>query len=198
MKTTAEKIIAYARRQPEGAPLQAKALLHLGSRSAVDQALSRLHRSQDLVRISRGVYARPVEGRFGTRPPAPAKVVEAISQVTGEVIASHGAAAANTLGLSTQVPVRPTYLTSGPTRQIKVGSQVLQLRHAPPWQLLLPGRPAGEAVRALAWLGPKEARRTMRTLRRRLPRTELSALVEARARFPTWLAQEMSGLVAHA
>ena len=50
---------------PEGTPVVAKELLHLGSRAAVDQALSRLVRRGTLMRAGRGIYVRPVESRFG-------------------------------------------------------------------------------------------------------------------------------------
>lgn len=66
-----------------------------------------------LMRAGRGIYVRPVESRFGTRPPVASKVVEAIAAQWGESVALHGAAAANELGLTTQVPVREVYLTSG-------------------------------------------------------------------------------------
>jgi len=121
----------------------------------VDQALSRLVRRASLMRAGRGIYIRPVESRFGTRPPAASKVIEGIAAQRGESMVPHGAAAANELSLTTQVPVREVYLTSGPSRRLKLGAQVIEIRHVPAWQLVLPGRPSGAAIRALAWLGPK-------------------------------------------
>jgi hypothetical protein len=144
------------------------------------------------VRAGRGIYMRPIESRFGARLPVASEVVEAIAAQRGETIVRHGAAAANALGLTTQVPVREVYLTSGRNRRLKLGSQVVEFRHAPAWQLVLPGRPAGDVVRALAWLGPKLAGEALRTIERKLPRTELDAIVEARGRLPTWMAQEVS------
>jgi hypothetical protein len=194
MEAMAARIIEYANGLPEGTPLAAKELLHLGSRAAVDQALSRLTRQGSLMRAGRGVYIRPIESRFGTRPPVASKVVEAIAAQRGESVAPHGASAANELGLTTQVPVREVYLTSGRSRRLQLGAQVIELRHVPTWQLVLPGRPAGAAIRALAWLGPKRAGEALRTLQRKLPPSELQAVVGARGRLPTWMAQEVSAL----
>ncbi len=39
-KHLTERILEHAHRQPEGTPLSAKGLLHLGNRAAADQALS--------------------------------------------------------------------------------------------------------------------------------------------------------------
>jgi hypothetical protein len=176
-------------------PLVAKELLHLGSRAAVDQVLSRLVRRGTLLRAGRGIYVLPVENRFGSRAPSTAKMVEGLATQRGETIVSHGAAAANALGLTTQVPMRAVYLTSGPSRRLKLGAQTVELRHAPVWQLIFPGRAAGDVVRALAWLGPEKAREALRTLRTKLPPTEINEVAAARARLPTWMAQEVSALV---
>jgi hypothetical protein len=194
MISTAEHIENYAQTLPEGALIHARGLLHLGSRAAVDQALSRLAREGRLMRAARGVYVRPVEGRFGARPPAPTKVVEAFARLKGETIASSGAAAANALGLTTQVPVRQVYLTSGPNRQLQLGTQMVELKHAPRWQLALAERPAGAALRALAWLGPKHSSKAVRALKRRLPEAERRALSVTSARLPTWAAKRVSAL----
>ena len=66
MERLSETISRYAQGQPEGTPVLAKGLLHLGSRAAVDQALSRLVRRGVLLRVGRGVYVLPVEP---VRPP---------------------------------------------------------------------------------------------------------------------------------
>lgn len=197
MQTLAKQVLEHALRLPEGMPLAAKELLHLGSRAAVDQVLSRLVRRGTLLRAGRGIYVLPVESRFGSRAPSTAKMVEGLANQRGETIVSHGAAAANALGLTTQLPMRAVYLTSGRSRQLKLGAQTVEFRHAPIWQLILPGRAAGDVVRALAWLGPEKAGEAIRKLSTNLPASDLEEVASMRARLPTWMAQEVSTLVAH-
>ena len=197
MKTLAKQILEYGLQLPEGTPLAAKELLHLGNRAAIDQVLCRLVARGTLLRTGRGVYVLPVESRFGSRAPSTLKMVEGLATQRGETIVPHGAAAANALGLTTQVPMRAVYLTSGRSRLLKLGAQMVELRHAPIWQLILPGRVAGDVVRALAWLGPEKAGEAIRKLGTNLPATELKEVASARARLPTWMAQEVSALVAH-
>jgi hypothetical protein len=196
MQHLSGQILEYAKRLPEGTPVAAKGLLHLGTRAAVDQALSRLAERGQLIRAGRGVYLLPVTSRFGTRSPSVEQAVEALATQRGEVIVPSGAAAANSLGLTTQVPVRSVYLTSGRTRKMSLGRQTVELRHAPRWQLAMAHRPAGQAVRALAWLGPEKAEAALHTLKRKLPSSAFSELVAAAPQLPTWLARSV-GKVAH-
>lgn len=197
MQTLAKQVLEHAAGLPEGTPLVAKELLHLGSRAAVDQALSRLVRRGALLRAGRGIYVRPVESRFGSRAPSAFKIIEGLATQRGETIVPHGASAANVLGLTTQIPIREVYLTSGTSRRLKLGAQTVELRHAPTWQLIFPGRAAGDVVRALAWLGPENAGKALRTLRAKLPAAEMKEVASARARLPTWMAQEVSALMQH-
>jgi hypothetical protein len=196
MQRLTDQILAHAERLPEGAPVAAKSLLHLGNRAAVDQALSRLTERGQLIRAGRGVYIRPIMSRFGTRAPSVEQAVEALASQRGEVIVPSGAAAANTLGLTTQVPVRSVYLTSGRSRTMSLGKQVVELRHAPRWQLALAHKPAGAAVRVLAWLGPEKAEAALTMLKRKLPAAAFSELVAVAPQLPTWLARFV-GKAAH-
>jgi hypothetical protein len=183
-----EAVLAEAKAKPEGAVLSARTLSHLGNRATVDQALSRLARKGQLIRAARGLYVLPVEGRFGVRPPSPVKVAEQLEVVTGEPVLPGGGAEANRLGLTTQVPVREVFVTPGRSRILKLGSRDLEVQHAPRWQTALPRTEAGAAVRALAWLGKKEAPRAAAHLRAALPEVEWKALSLLRARLPSWMA----------
>lgn len=189
MNTLPETILQQARSLPEGGVLSPKEFLHLGSRSAVDQAFSRLAKAGKLLRVARGAYAAPVSGRFGFRAPTPEKVVKALASRYGEIVVPHGASAANVLGLTQQVPIREVYLTSGRTRKLKLGRSEVLVKHAPRWMLALGTRPAGAAVRALAWIGPAHADESLASLRRTLPRSEWQALTLARATLPGWMAR---------
>ncbi len=183
---------------PEGVPISAKRFLHLGHRAAVDQALSRLARRGQLLRAGRGLYLRQVETRFGVRTPSVDVALKALEAETGEIITPHGAAAANTLGLTTQVPVRSVYLTSGRSRRLAFGAQIVELQHAPRWQLALAGRPSGDVIRALAWLGRQGGVKLAPRLVRTLSPETVQELSNARGRLPTWMAEEVSELVSRA
>lgn len=189
MTTLPETILSKAQFLSEGEVLSPKEFLHLGTRAAVDQAFSRLSKEGKLLRVARGTYVAPVRSRFGTRAPAPEKVVASLAAQSGDIVAPHGATAANALGLTQQVPIREVYVSSGRTRKLKLGRSEVLVKHVPRWMLALGTSPAGAAVRALAWIGPTHAGKSLSTLRRTLPSAEWHALTSGRAALPSWMAR---------
>ena len=193
MTALSAQILEAASRRPEGSLLAAKEFLALGKRDAVDQALRRLVNRGQLVKITRGRYALPVHSRFGTRPPAPELVMARLQDEQGEQLLSSGVAAANALGLTTQMPVQQTFLSRTRSRKrYRFGKQEVTLRQAPRWQFLLADRPAGQAIRALTWLGPDQASAVLPKLRTVLPPKEWEALLSVSAELPLWLAELLS------
>jgi hypothetical protein len=198
MQTVAETIMTQAKSLPEGTLISAKEFLHLGSRAAVDQALKRLKQRKELMSLYRGVYVLPVKTRFGTRAPAAEKIVERLAATRAETVVAHGAAAANSLGLTTQVPTKLVYLTSGRSRRLKLGAQVVEMKRAPQWMLLPSHRAAGEAVRALAWIGENGVSEALTMLKQKLPRSTIDELIALRPALPGWLSKSISQtLVSH-
>jgi len=196
MRSLSEQIMEYAEALPEGALICTNALLHLGSRPAIYQALSRLTRQDELMRVYQGVYVRTVETRFGKCPPDFNRVIAALSELWGETIVPSGGGAANSLGLTDQVPMRLSYLTSGHSRRLQFYTEV-NLRHAPRWQLVAPNRPAGTLIRALTFLHPDETEETLSKVVPRLSETDLSELLTVRAVLPEWIAKPLSAYVNH-
>jgi hypothetical protein len=193
MAVLSERILEAAGKRPEGALLAAKQFLALGNRAAVDQALRRLTTRGKLVKIARGRYALPISSRFGTRPPAPEVVIAQLNREGAQQLVSSGAAAANALGLTTQMPVQQTFLARSRSQKRYIfGKQQVTIRPAASWNFLLPDRPAGQAIRALSWLGHDQASAALPTLRRVLPQMEWDALLSVRAELPLWLAELLS------
>jgi hypothetical protein len=99
-----------------------------------------------------------------------------------------GALAASELGLTTQVPVQPTWLTSGRGRTTRIGRQTLRFVHdsaLPPGIL---GTPAGQVLAALRWLGPEGAPAAdLARLRRKLSPVDKRRLARVARDQPAWL-----------
>lgn len=128
--------------------------LDLGSRASVDQTLSRLADQGMIRRLTRGLYDYPKHStRFGTLAPSVDDVARAVARKDNQVLQVSPAAAANQLGLSTQVPSHTTYMTDGPTRTKQIGNQVIQFRKASSKTLVGAGQKTGAVFQALRYVG---------------------------------------------
>ena len=154
MTTVSNQILKRIQRKGRGAVFAPKDFLDLGGRAVVDQTLSRMSRRGTIRRLGRGLYDYPrISPRLGPLSPDLDDVAKAVAKQTDSRLQVSGARAANALGLTTQVPAKTVYLTDGPSRRIKVGTQVVQLRHTTPRNLVGAGKPSGVILQALRYLG---------------------------------------------
>lgn len=187
--STIENIRNHMKSLPEGQPVSTRSLLGYGSRAAVDQALSRLVKQEFLIRPVRGVYVRPKRSKYvGAVPPNPMEVARVLAEPYGGAVQVHGAQAALMMGFSTQVPMRPIYCVSGPSRTFYMGKLRVDMRHVSPRKLILAGRPAGIAYTALNYLGENgiSAKRIKET-ENMLEAAEFCALLDAVPVMPGWM-----------
>lgn len=173
-------------------------LLHFGSRAAVDQGLSRLARTGQVKRLARGLYVYPERNALvGEVPPSPTAVAEALARAQGAETQVSEAAAANALGLTTQVPGRVVYLTNGTPRSRRVGNTVIRFKRASPRRLAGAGTPAGTVVQALRHLGPAGVNeRVVEELRQVLPRSQRRALRVLLPLTPAWMRSSIEKIAA--
>lgn len=131
MKNAIDTVVKRIRAKRRGWVFTPSDFLDIGNRAAIDQILSRLTKKGMIRRIGRGIYDFPKQHAvLGTLSPDSDSIARAVSAKGGNKIYPSGAMAANILGLSTQVPAKPVYLTNGSSKSITIGKQVVTLRHA--------------------------------------------------------------------
>ena len=152
--STTNAILKRIRAKHRGWVFTPRQFAHLGTRAAVDQALSRLQRAGQIRRLARGIYEFPkVHPKIGVLSPSPEAVAKAMAERTGSRISVSGAKAANLLGLSTQMPVQNVFWTEGPSRTVRIGNQTVALKHVAPSKMIGAGTEAGIVVQAIRSLG---------------------------------------------
>lgn len=153
--TTYDRILSRIRGGGRGEVYTNKDFLDLAGRDAVDRALRRLADDGTLKRIHRGIYYYPrTNPRLGISLSAdPDKVAAAVARSTGSRAEASGAVAANRLGLTTQVPSKLVYLTNGPSKQVRIGSQTVVLRHVAANKLSAQTKMSRLVLEALRHLG---------------------------------------------
>ena len=199
MSATATRIQRRLRNKQADWVFSAKDFLDFGSRAAVDQALSRLAKTGTVRRIARGLYDRPRHNALlNTAAPATlAAVVDAVARRDDVVVVSDGSVDANQLGLSTAVPSRALYWTTGPSRTLRVGPRSVKLKKMPSWLRYWTGRPAAPIVKAMQWLGPTLTNdHTLTThLQRQLTASVAKDLRRNIAHLPGWMHASVKSLV---
>lgn len=152
--SVAQKISNRVKFMRKGRPFLRTLFAQEGSRASVDKALCRLVSAGALERIARGVYMRPKTIQFvGAVRPCAVTVMRLITKAKGEIVEIHGAEAVRRFGLSTQMQVRPTYYTSGPTRTYKVANSSVRLLHVSHERLRYAGTKVSWALNAFHYLG---------------------------------------------
>lgn len=131
MSAVADKIMKRVRGKGRGWAFTPKDFLDLGTRASVDMALTRLMQGGDIRRIGRGLYDYPkLHSKLGALTPDTDTIVQAVATQSGDKVFSSGASAANRLGVSTQVPARASYVTSGTSRVKIVTGRTIALKRS--------------------------------------------------------------------
>ncbi len=109
----------------------AKDFSHIAPRQTIDMALHRLAGDGRIRRIGRGMYDFPEHSKLLNMELAPRsdRVAAAIARKFGWRIQVTGPVALNVLGLSTQVPGRAVFTSSGPSRSYSFGSMTIEFIH---------------------------------------------------------------------
>lgn len=191
MNGIANKIMRRMSAYPSGKWVSTpKDFVDLGSREAVDQALSRLVKSGHLRRVGHGLYDRPRYSRLLNRP-APADIevaVAALARRDGVRIMPDGLVYANQLGITNAVPAKAGYLTDGSSRVLEIDGRSIRFRHASPRVMKWSGRPSAPVVQALRWIGPDAAadKKVLTILNRNLPEDVKLDLLKNSRDLPGW------------
>ncbi len=183
------QILADINARGQGAVFVPTDFLDLGSREAVDVVLHRLVQKAIIRRLARGIYDFPEEHPIlGKLLPSPEKIAEALVGRDCTRIQPTGAHAANILGLSEQVPAKVVFLTDGPSRSLKIGATIIQLRRTTPKNMAMAGRLSGLLVQALRELGKEHITpERLEHLKRILPADKRRELLKDIRLVPEWM-----------
>jgi hypothetical protein len=186
--STMTAVLKRIRAKHRGFVFTPREFSRLGSRAAVDQALSRLQRSGQIRRLTRGVYEFPkIHPKIGLLSPSPEAVAKAVAARTQSRFTISGAKAANLLGLSTQVPMQNVFWTEGPSRTIRIGKQTVALKHVAPSKMVGVGTQAGIVIQAVRSVGKNGIHEIpIQSLAKQLPRTVKQGVRRLAPNAPAW------------
>jgi hypothetical protein len=126
----------------------------LGSRNAIASTLKRQKQTGRIRQLARGLYDYPkTDSELGILEPSMDDIANALAGRDAVRLQPTGAYAANLLGLSTQVPMKITYLTDGLPKMVTIGKRQIILKRTTPRNMAMAGRVSGLVAQALKHLG---------------------------------------------
>jgi hypothetical protein len=155
---------------PPGAVFSSADFLAIGTRAALDQALCRMVRAGDIVRVARGLYAaagQAVDSRT---------VAMALAQKTGEQVAWHASV------IRSNVLVVPT---SGISRTVNSAGHAVHFQRVSQRKVRLAASPQGRVLLELWMRGSKEL--TTMEIRRAIGDWAPDDIARYAAMVPEWL-----------
>ena len=183
------EMLARIRRREDGWVFSAADFVDLGSRAAVDKALSRMTTGGQIRRVGRGLYDVPQQHPVvGTTPPRIDLFAQAMAGKTASRLQPSGAYAANLLGLSEQVPAKVVFLTDGRSKRVRLGSLEIVLKQTTPRNMATAGTVSGSVIQALRYLGKDQVNDdTVKRLYRRLSADDRKQLRKDLVYAPAWI-----------
>ena len=190
MNNISDNILKRIRAQKRGWVFTPKDFIKLGSRAAIDQALSRLTAKGIIRRLDRGLYDYPkLHAKLGTLSPGMADLANAKASQTGDIVFASGAMAANTLGLSTQVPAKPIYATNGKSKIVTIAGRTIIYKHSRVPILDSISNNANLALQGLYYFGKNNITSDIISkCAKRLDSKDLQQLSKVKSQIPSWLA----------
>jgi hypothetical protein len=169
----------------------------LGNTNAIKEALSTLAQDHILLRLGHGIYYFPKQDPvLGDLYPGLDEVAHAIARRDGVIITPTTDQAMNLLGFSQQVPVNIVYLTSGRSKEIKVGNNKIIFKQASARRSQAGKNYMGLIVRALEGIGAAqltaEALQSIHEKMSDLPDAEIRSAVK---NVPHWIANVFTDFV---
>ena len=150
--TVSESVKAKVLKMKKGHPFSTQRFRVLGSENAVHKAFSRLANEGVIVRVSQGIYARP-------KPlmSIPSIIITTTARQLAKTWAVQGKyklvaqpeEAAYRLGLQTQAPMKTIMWTNGPSKEFKIGNELVTTKKTSPQKLRWANKPVGTLYRGL-------------------------------------------------
>lgn len=131
MKSVSDSILRRIRAKQRGWVFTPKDFIDLTTRNTIGTTLHRLVKKGLIRKLGHGIYDYPAKDpKLGTLAASSDAIARAIAAQSGDIIQPSGAQLANQLGLDTQVPAKPAYITSGTSRRKKIANYPITLSHS--------------------------------------------------------------------
>lgn len=149
-----------------------------------------------LEKVGHGIFIKPKISRFGHVPVPLEKIAREIAERDKCEILPTGNTAANLIGLSTQVPMNLSYITTGSTRTIKIGERKISFRHASPKNFAAKGKVITLLIQGIREIGEENIKGTdYEAIKRFIDKQKDPYLQEDLQLAPAWMQRIIKKLI---
>lgn len=197
MLSVRTQIVKYLQKRGTGRFVFPSDFRALGNTNAIKEVLAKLVLSGILVRLAHGVYYYPkTDPELGILYPNLHDIAYAIARRDGVIITPTADYALNALGLSQQVPVNVVYLSSGRSKNIKVGKNQIVFKQASSRRAHAGKHYMGLVVRSLEGIGAdKLTTETLATIHEKMQEVSDMEILTAAKKAPLWIADILTNFV---
>lgn len=190
MTTSNDTILRRIRAKRRGWVFTPKNFIDIANRNAIDVTLHRLVKQGIIRRLDKGIYDFPyIHPKLGVLAPNPDHIARALASKTGDTIQPSAARAANQLGIDTQVPAKPTYITSRSSIKRDIANYPIVLRHSKYTSNDSLTTNVSNTINAIRHLGKHNVSPLIiNQLKRVLTKKDKLQLMKNISKFPDWMA----------
>ncbi len=175
-----------------GSAFTASDFFDIARSDCVNQTLNRLAKSGQILRIRHGIYDKPEWSPLLKDYAAPQidQIAQAFARKFNWEIAPDGDTALNLLGLSTQVPNRWLFVSSGPYRSYEFDGIALDFKHSALREISRMHPQSQLVIQALRALGKTNlTEKNLRALKKQLTSKEAENLIKESRSASAWIAR---------
>ena len=190
MATTKDTILRRIRAKRRGWVFTPKNFIDIAKRSAIDVTLHRLAKQGIIRKLDKGIYDFPyMHPKLGALAPNPDHIAKALASKTGDTVQPSAARAANQLGIDTQVPAKPAYITSRSSIKRDIANYPIVLRHSKYTNNDTLTTNVANTINAIRHLGKHNVSPLIiNQLKRVLTKKDKLQLMKNISKFPDWMA----------
>lgn len=163
--------------------------LDFGTSESVKKALLRLEEKKKIKRLAHGIYYKPeISKVIGELFPTIDDVAQAIARRDKARIIPTGVYAENILGLTTQVPMNPVFLTDGAARIVIIGNRKINFKKTVPKNLATKGKISTLVIQALKQIKKENVdEQTLHIIFQQLKKESKESILHDAKLAPAWI-----------
>lgn len=173
--------------------------IDLAPRGTIDSALHRFAERGTIRRVTRGLYDYPRYSDYMQREMGPEmdQASHALARKYKWHIVPNGPTSLYLLGLSTQVPARYVYISSGPNKKYDLLGSVLEFRHQKTQQTFFKYPESALIVQSIQSLGKDGITPLLReSIGKRFKKTELKRIIRDTTSVSGWIHDQIKTIAA--